>query len=84
MTRVADGIIGIPATALSILTAGKFESLNNLAYRSLQAPDLSPLSQVELSPVPLRERAGWQDGVCKQGDCVYLDAVSQEQDQLGA
>jgi hypothetical protein len=40
VTRAIDGIIGIPAAALSILTLGKFESLNNLAYRTLQAPGI--------------------------------------------
>lgn len=40
VTRAVDGIIGIPAAALSILTVGKFESLNNLAYRTLQAPGI--------------------------------------------
>ncbi len=37
VTRAVDGIIGIPAAGLSILTGGKFESLNNLAFRTLQA-----------------------------------------------
>lgn len=37
VTRAVDGIIGIPVAGLSILTGGKFESLNNLAYRTLQA-----------------------------------------------
>jgi hypothetical protein len=40
VTRAVDGIIGIPAAGLSILTGGKFESLNNLAYRALQAPSI--------------------------------------------
>lgn len=40
VTRVADGVIGIGAAGLSILTGGKFESLNNLAYRTLQAPGI--------------------------------------------
>lgn len=40
VTRAVDGIIGIPAAGLSILTGGKFESLNNLAYRTLQAPGI--------------------------------------------
>lgn len=40
VTRAIDGIIGIPAAGLSILTGGKFESLNNLAYRTLQAPGI--------------------------------------------
>jgi hypothetical protein len=38
VTRAVDGLIGIPAAGLSILTGGKFEFLNNLAYRALQAP----------------------------------------------
>lgn len=40
VTRVADGIIAVPAVGLSILTMGKFESLNNLAYRTLQFPSI--------------------------------------------
>lgn len=40
VTRAVDGIICLPAAALSLVTAGKFESLNNLAYRSLQAPGI--------------------------------------------
>ena len=40
VARVVDGIIGIPAAGLSILTGGKFESLNNLAYRTSQAPGI--------------------------------------------
>ena len=40
VTRAVDGIIGIPAAGLSVLTGGKFESLNNLAYRTLQAPGI--------------------------------------------
>jgi hypothetical protein len=35
-TRVLDGMICIPATILSIFTFGNCNSLNNLAYRSLQ------------------------------------------------
>jgi hypothetical protein len=38
VTRVVDGIISIPAAALSILTIGQFASINSLAYRTLQAP----------------------------------------------
>ena len=40
VARAVDGIIGIPAAGLCILTGGKFESLNNLAYRTLQAPGI--------------------------------------------
>ncbi|MBS4168512.1 hypothetical protein [Parachlamydia sp. AcF125] len=40
VTRAVDGIIGIPTATLSVLTAGKFESLNKLAYRSLKAPGI--------------------------------------------
>lgn len=40
VTRAVDGIIGILAAGLSILTVGKFESLNNLAYRTLKAPGI--------------------------------------------
>lgn len=38
VTRAVDGIIGVPAAALSILTCGsvKFGSLHNVAYRGLQ------------------------------------------------
>jgi hypothetical protein len=39
-TRVADGAIGVAAAGLSVLTGGNFESLNNLAYRTLQAPGI--------------------------------------------
>jgi len=40
ITRAVDGVIGVVAASLSILTGGKFESLNNLAYRTLQAPGI--------------------------------------------
>lgn len=40
VTRVADGVIAIPTAGLSILTGGKFVPLNNLAFRTLQAPSL--------------------------------------------
>lgn len=40
VTRVVDGIIGIGVAPLSLLTGGKFESLNNLAYRALQVPGI--------------------------------------------
>ncbi len=40
VTRAVDGVIGIPAAGLAILTFGKIESLNNLAYRSLQTPGI--------------------------------------------
>lgn len=38
ITRIADAIICLPAAALSLITLGSFESLNNLASRSLSAP----------------------------------------------
>lgn len=37
VTRAVDGVIALPAAVLSILTVGKIQSLNNLAYRTLQA-----------------------------------------------
>lgn len=37
VARIADGIISVPACAVSILIAGKFQALNNLAYRTSQA-----------------------------------------------
>jgi hypothetical protein len=37
VSRAIDGVIGIPAAALSILTGGTYVSLNNLAVRALQA-----------------------------------------------
>lgn len=40
VTRAVDGIIGIGAAVLSILTAGKFASLNDIAFRGLLAPDI--------------------------------------------
>lgn len=40
VTRVVDGVIGVLTGAFSILTVGKFESLNNVAYRALQAPGI--------------------------------------------
>jgi hypothetical protein len=40
VTRVADGIIGLGAATLSFITYGQIESLNNMAYRGLQAPGL--------------------------------------------
>lgn len=40
VTRVADGIIGSVAAVLSLLTLGKVESMNNLAYRGLQIPGI--------------------------------------------
>lgn len=36
--RIVDAVIGVPVVTLSFLTAGKFSSLNNLAYRTLQSP----------------------------------------------
>ncbi len=38
ITRIADAIIGIPTAGFSILTCGKFRSLNHIAYRGLVAP----------------------------------------------
>jgi len=40
ITRVIDGIISIPAAGFSILSGGEFGLLNNLAYRTLQAPGI--------------------------------------------
>lgn len=40
ITRLADGIIGVPAACLSIFTAGRFAPLNNIALRGLQAPGI--------------------------------------------
>ncbi len=40
IARVVDLIIGVIAMLLSFLTAGKFETINNVAYRALQAPGL--------------------------------------------
>ncbi|MGD2169511.1 MAG: hypothetical protein PVI40_04655 [Chlamydiota bacterium] len=40
ITRVADGVIGSVAAVLSLLTLGKVESINNLAYRGLQIPGI--------------------------------------------
>lgn len=40
ITRLADGIIGVVAATLSFITLGKEESINNLAYRALQAPGI--------------------------------------------
>ncbi len=37
ITRLMDGIIGVMAAILSFATFGKVESINNLAYRGLQA-----------------------------------------------
>ncbi len=36
VTKLFDLVIGIPAAALSLVTLGKFGTLNNLAFRSLQ------------------------------------------------
>lgn len=38
VARVVDGVIGILAAGFSIVTVGKFTSLNNLAFRALHAP----------------------------------------------
>lgn len=38
--RLADAILSIPFTLLSICTLGKFTEINNIAYRTLQAPNL--------------------------------------------
>jgi hypothetical protein len=38
IARVVDGVISIFAVTFSLLTLGKFSSLNNLAYLTLQAP----------------------------------------------
>lgn len=40
ITRIVDGIIGVIAALASFLTVGKFESINNLAYRGLQTPGI--------------------------------------------
>lgn len=40
VTRAIDEIIGIIAGTFSLLTLGKVESINNLAYRALQAPGI--------------------------------------------
>ncbi len=40
VTRAVDGIIGVIAAGVSFLTLGKIESINNLAYRALQAPGI--------------------------------------------
>lgn len=36
--RVADAILAVPVTLLSLVTLGTIPSVNNLAYRTLQAP----------------------------------------------
>lgn len=40
VTRAVDGVIGIIAAAFSLLTLGKVESFNNLAFRGLQITDV--------------------------------------------
>jgi len=40
IARVADAVIAVPAVSLSILALGTWESANNLAYRTLQAPGI--------------------------------------------
>jgi hypothetical protein len=40
ITRLVDGIIGVIAAVLSFLTLGKVASINNVAYRALQAPGI--------------------------------------------
>ena len=40
VTRVADAAIGLVAAAFSIITLGLYPSLNNLASRGLQAPEI--------------------------------------------
>lgn len=40
VTRAFDAVIGVGAASLSIFTRGKFEDLNNLAFRALQAPGI--------------------------------------------
>jgi hypothetical protein len=40
VTRAVDAVIGILAATFSILTFGKFESLNNMSYRALQFPGI--------------------------------------------
>jgi hypothetical protein len=40
VTRVVDGIIGLPLAATSILTGGTFTELNSLADSALRAPGL--------------------------------------------
>jgi hypothetical protein len=37
ITRVADGIISVPATFVSLVLLGKVHSMNNLSFRSLQS-----------------------------------------------
>lgn len=54
VTRAVDGVISIPITALSILTVGKFQSINNLAYKTLKASgivnDLFQLTMLFINP----------------------------------
>ncbi|MGK5595303.1 MAG: hypothetical protein ACSNEK_08105 [Parachlamydiaceae bacterium] len=38
ITRVADGILSVPVACAALVAFGKLTSLNNLAYRTLQAP----------------------------------------------
>jgi len=38
VTRVADAIIGVAYGILSFVTLGKFETINSVAFRALQAP----------------------------------------------
>lgn len=40
ITRVADAIIGVAAAPLALFTFGYVNSLNNLAFRALQAPGI--------------------------------------------
>jgi hypothetical protein len=40
VNRAADGVIGIGAGCLSIVTVGKYKPLNNLAFKTLQAPGI--------------------------------------------
>lgn len=40
IARIADGIIGLAVAPFALLLCGRWESLNNLAYRGLQAPGI--------------------------------------------
>jgi len=40
ISRIADGVIGVVAAPFAVLTFGKFEILNNLAFQGLKTPGI--------------------------------------------
>lgn len=73
IARTADGIISVPTCAVSILTAGKFQALNNLAYRTSQAfggvfYDITVCIFCVINP--WNDQAHWNTGASQEPEVV--------------